>query len=98
MRGVAARSLYNTCVRLLVIYGIEVWHHKILKMEIHKLEAIRNMALRRIPEAFHTIPITELQKLAEKSCHIISELISWQRERQFGYFAILVRLNRYACT
>ena len=64
MRGVAVRSLYVACVRPIVEYGIEVWHHKILKDEVHKLDVMQNMALRRIMGAYRTTPINVLQKEA----------------------------------
>ncbi|VVT44833.1 uncharacterized protein SAPINGB_P000549 [Magnusiomyces paraingens] len=38
MRGSAVRSLYIACVRPIVEYGLEIWHHKILKGEIHKFK------------------------------------------------------------
>ncbi|VVT58418.1 uncharacterized protein SAPINGB_P006197 [Magnusiomyces paraingens] len=62
MRGSAVRSLYIACVRPIVEYGLEIWHHKILKGEIHKLEVMQNMALRRIVGAYRTTPIAVLQK------------------------------------
>ncbi|VVT44339.1 uncharacterized protein SAPINGB_P000383 [Magnusiomyces paraingens] len=64
MRGSAVRSLYIACVRPIVEYGLEIWHHKILKGEIHKLEVMQNMALRRIVGAYRTTPIAVLQKEA----------------------------------
>ncbi|VVT49873.1 uncharacterized protein SAPINGB_P002486 [Magnusiomyces paraingens] len=62
MRGSAVRSLYIACVRPIVEYGLEIWHHKILKGEIHKLEVMQNMALRRIVGAYRTTPIAVLQR------------------------------------
>ncbi|VVT49127.1 uncharacterized protein SAPINGB_P002117 [Magnusiomyces paraingens] len=64
MRGSAVRSLYIACVRPIVEYGLEIWHHKVLKGEIHKLEVMQNMALRRIVGAYRTTPIAVLQKEA----------------------------------
>lgn len=57
MREAAMRSLYNACVRPVVEYGIEVWHYKILEMEIHRPEVMQNMVLRRILGAFCTTPL-----------------------------------------
>ena len=64
MRGSSVRSLYIACVRPIIEYGIEVWYHKILQSEIHKLEVTQNMALRRVVGAYRTTPIAVLQKEA----------------------------------
>ncbi|VVT43924.1 uncharacterized protein SAPINGB_P000214 [Magnusiomyces paraingens] len=64
MRGSAVRSLYIACVRPIVEYGLEIWHHKIVKEEIHKLKVMLNMALRRIVSVYRTTIIAVLEKEA----------------------------------
>ena len=64
MRGSAVRSLYTACVRPIFEYGVEIWHHKVLKEQINKLDVMQNMALRRVLGAFKTTPIQVLQKEA----------------------------------
>ena len=64
MRGSAVRSLYTACVRPIFEYGVEIWHHKVLKEQINKLDVMQNMALRRVLGAFKTTLIQALQKEA----------------------------------
>lgn len=62
--GSAARSVYIACVRPIMEYGVEVWHHKLGQETTNAMDKIQNQGLRYILGAYSSTTISTLQKEA----------------------------------